>query len=89
MAWETFDDSTMDNAEEENPKADETKFEDAEDDDFSFFGVEVEVPGDCAGMANLSENIMQMQNQNGDEDSDNSCSIRKTFDWTYKSLVGK
>ena len=31
----------MDNAEEENPKTDKTKFEDAEDDNFKFFGAEV------------------------------------------------
>ena len=37
MAWETLDDSMIDNTEEENPKADETKFEYAEDDDFNFF----------------------------------------------------
>ena len=44
MAWETLDDCTIDNAEEEKPKADETKFEDVEDDAFYFLWTEVEVP---------------------------------------------
>ena len=36
MAWETLDDSMIDKAEEENGKADETKIEDTEDDEFNF-----------------------------------------------------
>ena len=36
MAQETLDHSMIDNAEEEAPNADETKFEDVEDDDFNF-----------------------------------------------------
>ena len=48
MAWKTLDDSTIDKAEEENQNANETKFENAKDDDLNFFG-------DCAGRANLSE----------------------------------
>ena len=55
MVWESLDDSTINNAEEEQPKADETKFEDVEDDDFNFLWTEVEVPGDSAGMANIKQ----------------------------------
>ena len=58
MAWETLDDSTIDKAEEENLNADE-KFEDAKDDEFNFFGREVEVPGDYAQLKNSSSlNLM-------------------------------
>ena len=46
MAWETLDNSMIDKAEEENQNTDETQFEDAEDDEFPFFGREVEVTGD-------------------------------------------
>ena len=41
MAWETFDSSTIDNMEEEKLKADETKLEDAEDDEFIFCGLKL------------------------------------------------
>ena len=39
MAWDTLDDPSIDNMEEEKPKADETKLEDKEDDKFNFCGL--------------------------------------------------
>ena len=59
MAWKTLDDSTIDKAEEENQNANETIFENAKNDDLNLFGGEVEVPGDCAGRANLSEIVAE------------------------------
>ena len=43
IAWETFDSSTIDNMEEEKLKADETRLEDAEDDESIFLWTQVEV----------------------------------------------
>ena len=44
MSWETLDDSMIEKAEDKNQKTDETKFEDAKDDEFNLLGREVEVP---------------------------------------------
>ena len=57
MAWETFDDSTKE-FRGRKPRVDETKIEDAEDDDFKFLWTEVEVPGDCYERTTISENVM-------------------------------
>ena len=54
---ETLDDSTLDNAEKGNQHANESKSEDAEDEDSIFFR-EVEVAGGYAGRTNVSENVM-------------------------------
>ena len=57
MAWETLDNSTIDKTKEEKQNADDPNFGDAKDNEFDFSGREVEVPGDYAGRANLSENV--------------------------------
>ena len=45
MTWETLDDSTIDNAEEEKPKA-------------NFWQTEGEVPQNHSGRANIPENVV-------------------------------